>query len=206
MAPTLVPATMSTTMPLRSRTLSTPRCDKPRAAPPPRATPTRTPRRSWTSRSSPWDSDRPEGNPGGVSWILKSRAARLGEVRYGGDHGTVIPDRPGNADLVTPAAGRHVDRLQAADRGVRPIGRDEIDGAVDELHEPRRQFRRQVGVDVENDPMGVLPASDLLPDFLRVSDLGRPPGAAETAHSANPTAGPNRSGRRAARRYRSVAG
>ena len=46
MAPALVPAIMSTTMPFCSRALSTPRWDMPRAAPPPRATPMRTPRRS----------------------------------------------------------------------------------------------------------------------------------------------------------------
>ena len=101
----------------------------PRAAPPPRATPTRTPRRSWTSRSSPLASDRPQGNLGGVSWILKSRAGEVGEVRHGGDHGAVALEQPGDADLVAPAAGRHVDRLQAADRGVCP-------------HRPGRNRRR----------------------------------------------------------------
>ena len=97
---------------------------------------------------------------------LEIAGGEIGEVRHGGDHGTVVLDHPGDTDLVAPAPGRHVDRLQAADGGVCRIGRDEIDGAVDELHEPRRSFRRQVGMDVENDSIGVLPASDLLPYFL----------------------------------------
>ena len=89
-------------------------------------------------------------------------------MRFGtaGTTGLSPSKQPGDTDLVAPAPGRHVDRLQAADCGVCRICRDEIDGAVDEFHEPRRPFRRQVGVDVENDSIGVLPASDLLPNFL----------------------------------------
>ena len=97
---------------------------------------------------------------------LEIAGGEIGEVRNGGDHGTVALNQPGDTDLVAPAPGRHVDRLQAADRGVCRICRDEIDGAVDEFHELRRPFRRQVGVDVEDDSIGVLPASDLLPYFL----------------------------------------
>ena len=158
----------------------------PRAAPPPRATPMRTPRRSWTSRSSPLASDRPQGNSGGVSCDLEIAAGEIGEVRNGGDHGTVALKQPGDADLVAPAAGRHVDRLQAADRGVCRSRRDEVDGAVDEFHQPRRPFRRQVGVDVEDDAIGVLPLERPARGFPPTSDLGRPLGAAGTARSANP--------------------
>ena len=109
MAPALVPAIMSTTMPLRSRALSTPRCDMPRAAPPPRATPTRTPRRSWTSRSSPLASDRPKGNFGGVSWILKSREARSG--RFGTAGTTGLSPSSNQATLILsrqPRAGTSI--------------------------------------------------------------------------------------------------
>ena len=167
MAPALVPAIMSTTMPLRSRALSTPRCDKPRAAPPPRATPTRTAAEVVDQPLQPVG-QRPAGGQFWRRFVdFEIAGSKICEVRNGGDHGTVALEQPGDADLVAPASGRHVDRLQAADRGVRRICRDEIDGAVDELHEPRRPFRRQVGVDVENDSMGVLPLCDLLSDFLR---------------------------------------
>ena len=98
---------------------------------------------------------------------LEVAGREIGEVRDGGDHGTVAPEQPGDAGLVAPAPGRHVDRPQSADGGVRRIRGEEIDGVVDELHELRRAFRRQVGMDVEDDPIGVLPAGDLLPDFLQ---------------------------------------
>ena len=118
MAPALVPAIMSTTMPFCSRALSTPRWDMPRAAPPPRATPMRTPRRSWTSRSRPLASDRPQGGCGRRLGDLEIAAGEVAEVGHGRGHGGVALQQPGDADLVAPAAGRHVERLQAADRGV----------------------------------------------------------------------------------------
>ena len=78
---------MSTTMPFCSRALSTPRCDMPRAAPPPRATPMRTPRRECTRRSMPLDSTRPQREEYCDSPTLNSR---LQKSRSSGTQGVTL--------------------------------------------------------------------------------------------------------------------
>ena len=100
--------------------------------PPPRATPMRMPRRWWTNRSRPFARDRPQGNCGGASAILKSRLATSRRFGTTGATGTIAVQKPGDADLVAPAARRHVQRLQPADRGVARGGRHEEHRAIDE--------------------------------------------------------------------------
>ena len=127
----------------------------------------RTPRRSWTSRSRPLASDRPQGNSGGVSAILKSRQAR--SARSGTAGATGLSPSSSQAMLILsrqPRAGTSSAcrrRIAASAR----IGRDEVDGAIDEFHQPRRPFRLQVRVDVEDDAVGVLPLGRLPADFLQ---------------------------------------
>ena len=142
----------------------------PRAAPPPRATPMRTPRRSWTSRSRPLASDRPQG-----SWVrlvgdLEVAAGEVAEVRHGRGHGSPAVQQPGDADLVAPAAGRHVDRLQPADRAVALGRRDEVDArSTSSISRAARQA--PIRVDVEDDACGVLPLGHLPADSSASSDL-----------------------------------
>ena len=98
--------------------------------------------------------------PGRLRGRLGDLEVAAGEVAEGGrgrGHGGVALQQPGDTDLVAPAAGHHVERLQAADRGVTRARRDEIDRAVDETHQLHRPFRLQVCADVEDDAVGVLP-------------------------------------------------
>ena len=76
----------------------------------------------------------------GASMILKSRQAK--SRRFGTTGATVPPSKqPGDADLVAPAAGRHAQRLQAADGRILRGRRDEVHRAIDERHEPPGPFR-----------------------------------------------------------------
>ena len=148
---------------------------------------------------------------------LEVAGDEVAEPRHDGGHRVARLQQPGDADLVPPAAGRHVERLQPADRGLARGGRDEVDRPVDDLHQPARQFRLQVRVDVEDDAVGVLPLGRLPADFLRLQHLAvgvdRPrPHARQTpplgriAEHGQASRRPRGAGRGAARRPRRVAG
>ena len=167
MAPALVPAIMSTTMPLLLEGLEHAEVGHAAGSPaaeshadPHAAEVVDQPLQPVGQRPAPGQLGRRFGD-------LEIAAGEVGELRNDRDHGAAALQQPGDADLVAPAAGRHVDRLQAADCGVCRARRDEVDGAIDEFHQLDCPLRRQVRVDVENDAVGVLPLGGLLADFHR---------------------------------------
>ena len=107
--------------------------------------------------------------PGQLRWHhgdLEIAAGHVAEVWYDRSHRDDAVQKPGDAGLVAPAARRHVQGVETADRGVARGGRHEENRTIGDLHQAHDLVRVEVRWDVEDDARRVLPLGHLLADLF----------------------------------------